>query len=271
MGSGCGRTAIVHRLRETSAPEDQATVLAGSLSAASTMYRALQKEVGENFAGFAEEALMEETEIGGRFGADVMGFGVTRSVGRKAGGGFDSAGRADGKEDRAIVESGKDFAKLERSLAEPADVRANLSAAWTARNFGGGLVESCVFERRAGACVAAGFEELAVHVQDTRRAGLFVEIVDVLRAKEQAVGEFLLQCGHGVVGGVRSGVGGSAAAHGVKIPDRVRVAAPGLRGGDLFETVVAPDSPSIAEGGDAAFGGDAGPGEEEDAVGRGED
>ena len=51
-------------------------------------------------------------------------------------------------------------------------------------------MEVRIFERRAGTGLAAGLEEFAVHVDDARRAGLLVEIIDVLRAEVEAVSEF---------------------------------------------------------------------------------
>ena len=59
---------------------------------------------------------------------------------------------------------------------------------------------------------------------------------------------------------------GVTAAHGVEIPDETRVAMPGVRRGDFFEAVVAPEAVGVTEGRDAALCGDAGTGEEEEAV-----
>lgn len=66
------------------------------------------------------------------------------------------------------------------------------------------------------------------------------------------------------------GVRGHAAAHGIEVPDEARIAAPCDRRGNFFEAVVTPESVGIAEGGDAAFGGDTGAGEEEEVVGGGD-
>ena len=92
------------------------------------------EEVSEDSASFAKEALVEDAEIGGRLGADVVGFGSTGSMSREAGRGFDRAGRANRKENAARVESGEDFVEVKGRFAEPADVRADLSAAFTARD-----------------------------------------------------------------------------------------------------------------------------------------
>lgn len=230
----------------------------------------LGEKVGEDFAGFAEEAMVKDAEVGGRLGTNVIGSGVAGSVGGKAGGGLDGAGSADGEEDGGVVESGEDFVEMKRSFAEPADVRADLSAAFVATGNRGGLfVESRIVERWARTRVTAGFEEFAVHMDDMGRAGLFVEIVDILCAEEQAIWKLMLECGDRVVCRIGLGVRGDPAAHGVEIPNELRIAAPGVRRSDFFETVVAPEAIGIAKGRDATFSGDACAGEKEEAVGGG--
>ena len=69
--------------------------------------------------------------------------------------------------------------------------------------------------------------------------------------------------------GIGFGGGGDTAAHGIEIPDEPRVAAPSVGRGDFLEAVVAPEAVGIAERGDAAFGADAGTGEDKEAVGGG--
>ena len=97
-----------------------------------------------------------------------------------------------------------------------------------------------------------------------------MKIVDVLCAEIEPIAELLLKQGDGEMGGVGLGVDGVAAAHGVEIPDEARVATPGDGSGDVFDMVVAPEAVGVAEGGDAAFRGDTGAGQKEDAVGGGE-
>ena len=142
------------------------------------------EKLGEEFAGFAEEAVVEEVAIGGKLGPEVEGFGVTGSMRGETGGRLDGAGSADGEENGALVESGEDFVEMEWSFAKPADVGTDFSAAGTTRNFGGGFVEVGVCEGRAGARVATAFEEFAVHVTNAARSGLFVQVVHVLGAEE---------------------------------------------------------------------------------------
>ena len=94
----------------------------------------LREESGEDFAGFAGEGLVEDVAIGWGLGADVVSFGVARGVSGKAGGGFDGAGSADGEEDRATIECRVDVIEIVRHFTEPANVRADLCAAFAAWN-----------------------------------------------------------------------------------------------------------------------------------------
>ncbi|MGC2506889.1 MAG: hypothetical protein WA369_09535 [Candidatus Acidiferrales bacterium] len=194
-------------------------------------------------------------------------------MGDEAGGGFDDAGGADGDEDGAEAEGLKDFVHAERGFAEPADVRANATAAMAARELGGPSLRTAgkfvgirVVEGRLFAGVAAAFEKFAVHVDDADRASLFVEIVDILRAEVQAVAEAFFERGESEMSGIRFRGCGDAAAHGIKFPDELRIALPCGGRGDVFEAVVAPKAAFIAERRNAAFGADAGAGEDENEV-----
>lgn len=159
-----------------------------------------------------------------------------------------------------------DAIEVERGLAEPDDVRADAAAAEAAGGeIGRGLVGVPIREGVA-AELAAGLEEVAVHVVHTVGAGALVEIVDVLGTKEEAVSQGLLQVGEGEVGRVGLGGEGIAAAHGVEAPDEFGVGLPGLGGCDLLDAVAVPKAARAAKGCEAAFGGDAGAGEDEEAV-----
>jgi len=222
-------------------------------------------------AGSAEKTLPEDAEVGRGLRADIVRFGVTSGMCRETGSRLDGAGSTDGKEDGAMVEGGVNLVEIIRDFTEPANVGTNLRAAVTARNGGGRLVELRVIKGRTGTGFAAGFEKFAVHVDGTRRAGQLMEIVDILRAEEEPVRESVLEGGDGLVGGIGLGVNRFAAAHGVEVPDEFGIAAPGGGSGDVFETVVAPEAIRVAEGRDAALGGDAGAGEEEEAISGGND
>ena len=130
----------------------------------------------------------------------------------------------------------------------------------------GKLVGIRVVEGRLWARVAAAFEKFAVHVDDADRAGLFVEIIDILGAEVEAVAEAAFERGESEVAGIRFCGCGHAAAHGIKFPDELRIALPGGGRGDFLEAVFAPEAALVAKGGDAAFGADAGAGEDEDGV-----
>ena len=185
----------------------------------------------------------------------------------EAGGRFDTAGSPDGQEERRFIESGEDAIEVERGFSKPADVRANFASAGAERKFAWGFVELYVFERQAGAGVAAALEEFAVHVNYALGTSLLMEIVDVLRAQEQATGEGILESSESEMGGIGLCGGGCAAAHGVKVPYQARVAAPGVGRGDLFEAVVAPQPSGIAKRGDPTFGAYTGAGKNENTIG----
>ena len=109
---------------------------------------------------------------------------------------------------------------------------------------------------------ATGFEERAVHVVDALGAGALVEIVYILGAEIEILrvgfGEALLDLGEGFVRGVGLGGAGVASALGVEAPDKSGVGIPGFGGGDFFHAMTVPEASGAAEGGEAAFGGDAG-------------
>jgi hypothetical protein len=77
--------------------------------------------------------------------------------------------------------------QFERHFAEPADVRANPTAAFAPRNFGWRLVEIRVVKWSAAACVAAALEKLSMHVDNVSRPRLLVKVVHVLGTDEKEV------------------------------------------------------------------------------------
>ena len=66
-----------------------------------------------------------------------------------------------------------------------------------------------------------------------------------------------LHSGQSEVGGIWFCSCGSFAAHGIKMPDEMRVAMPSFGRGDVLDAVVVPKAARIAESGEAAFGADA--------------
>jgi hypothetical protein len=68
------------------------------------------------------------------------------------------------------------------------------------------------------------------------------------------------------------GLGGEgvSATHGVEAPDEFGVGFPSFGSGYVFDAVAVPEASGASEGGQAAFGGDSGSGEDEEAVLRGE-
>jgi hypothetical protein len=72
----------------------------------------------------------------------------------KTGGRLHYAGRSHGHENSAGVQCVVNSIRLERNLAEPADVRTNPTAAFAPGEFGWRLVEVCGVKWRAVASVA---------------------------------------------------------------------------------------------------------------------
>ena len=80
-------------------------------------------------------------------------------------------------------------------------------------------------DRLAAIVFAARLEELAMHVDHAPRARAFMQVVDVLRAEEEAVAVFdgILQCGQRQVRRIRLRLARIAAALRVEAPDKARV------------------------------------------------
>ena len=150
----------------------------------------------------------------------------------------------------------KDAVQFVGYFPEPADVRADFASALAARYLRWGFVAGVIGERRPPASVAAALEKLAVHVKNVARSRLFVEVVDVLGAEEQAVRQPLLQIGEREMRGIGLGGGRDAPAHGVEVPDQCGILCPGIRGCDLFDAIIAPQATHPAKGGDATLGTD---------------
>jgi hypothetical protein len=150
-------------------------------------------------------------------------------------------------------------------------VGAETASAFAAAYFGEARVEGVVFDRRpAAVSVTVGLVQFAVHVEKAVGAGALVEVVDVLRAEEEAVADALLKLGEGVVGGVGLGFGSVGAALGIELPDEFGIASPGVGSADIFNAIAGPEAVVGAEGGQAALSADASAGEDEDAVGGGD-
>lgn len=86
-----------------------------------------------------------------------------------------------------------------------------------------------------------------MHVQDPRRAGALVEVVDILGDHEQVVAEVLLEAGQRLVRRVGLDIRERPAAGVVEVlhdagPDDVR-----LRGRDVLDPVAFPEPVGVAE------------------------
>jgi len=123
----------------------------------------------------------------------------------KAGSGMDLTRSSYGHKESASIECAIDSIQFKRHFAEPADVRANLAAAFTPANIGRRLVEIRVVKRRAAASVAAALEKLSVHVDNFSRTCLLVQAVHVLGAGEKALLQGVFKFRKGEVRWIRSG------------------------------------------------------------------
>ena len=143
----------------------------------------------------------------------------------EAGRGIDGARCADDDHQRGFGDLALDARHFERNLAEEDDVRAQAAAAGAAADLVEARVDGAVFDGRAAAlALAAGFGQLAVHVDEIPRAGALVQVVDVLRAEKIAAGELRFKLGEGDVRGIGLGFRVIGAALGVERPDTSRIA-----------------------------------------------
>jgi len=131
-------------LREDSAGEDIIVPNSGKRRNAKTAKRERNsgvispgKKAGQKLARFAKEALVKQCTVDGSFGTHIGSSGASGNLGGKTGGRLNAAGGTDSDEDGTIIECLKDLLELKRSLAEPADVRADFAPAGAARNLAG--------------------------------------------------------------------------------------------------------------------------------------
>jgi hypothetical protein len=80
-----------------------------------------------------------------------------------------------------------DSIQVERHFAEPTDVWANSSAALTLGKIDWRIVGVGIVEWWSAAPVAAALEEFAVHMGDPHRSCLFVKVIHILSAEEEAI------------------------------------------------------------------------------------
>jgi hypothetical protein len=90
---------------------------------------AQREESREKFAGFSEDAIVEDGAVCGSFRADIESSGASGDLGNETSGGFDGAGSTDGQEHGALAERVENAVEIEGSFAKPADVRTNECAA----------------------------------------------------------------------------------------------------------------------------------------------
>jgi hypothetical protein len=112
----------------------------------------------------------------------------------EAGSGLHDTRCSDRHEDHASLQRVVNPIQFERHLAEPADVRANPTAAFAPVHFGWRIVEICIVKWSAAATVATAPEKLSVHVDNFPRTRLLVKIVHVLSAGEEAVLQAVFKC-----------------------------------------------------------------------------
>jgi len=159
----------------------------------------------------------------------------------------------------------------ERDFAEEDDVGTQPGSTGAERHLIESAVDGVVFYRGAAAIVgAAGLGEFAVHVEEANGAGALVKVVDVLAAEEEAVAELGREFGEGGMGGLGLSRLGRRAACGVELPDQCGIAVESFGGADVLDAMAGPKTVGGTEGREAAFGADAGAGEDEDTISGGD-
>ena len=118
---------------------------------------AKREESREKFAGFSEDAIVEDGAVCGSFRADIESFGARRDLRDETGGGLNGARSANGDKHAAIAESFKNAIEMEWRFTEPANVRANHSPAFAQRESCGRFINTGVVEWRFVAGIAAAF------------------------------------------------------------------------------------------------------------------
>src|SRR4051794_9307374 len=154
---------------------------------------------------------------------------------------------------------------MQRHLAEPDDVRPDLSATGAAFRYLV-LVRIAIDERRPSARLAAALEKVPMDVQDARGACLFVQVVDVLGADQEPVADRGLQLGERDMGRVRFLLRRRLPPRRIKGPHQIWIAAPRFGCRDVFDTYVVPHAVRVPEGRNPALGADASARQDKHAV-----
>lgn len=158
---------------------------------------------------------------------------------------------------------------LGEHLAEPDDAGSHQPAVVGGD---GEDIEGEIVERLLGSgSRAPPAEDRAVDLDNALRSGTLVQAVDVLGDDGHgavALKESLLELGEGVVTGVRLDIAGLGESPVVPAGNEFRVPVEGVDGGQFHWVVLRPQAfLGIAEGREAALGGDAGTGENDDGAG----
>lgn len=155
---------------------------------------------------------------------------------------------------------------MERHFSKPTDVGSNFSTAVAARDSSGRFVKLCIGKWWPLTTIAPAFEKLAMHMDDVPGTRILVQPIYILGAKKEPVAKRFFKVRQSKVPGIRAGACRGATAHGVILPDELRVATPSLRRRNLLETIFPPQSPGIPVCGDTALGADASSGEDKNSV-----
>ncbi len=165
--------------------------------------------------------------VRGFFGSHINSSSATAHMrGDKARRWLHNSRCSDSHEDGALLQRMEDAIQLEWHFAEPADVRANPTAAFASWDFGWRFVEIGVGKWSAAASVAAALEKLPVHVDDVSQTCLLVKAVDVLGADEKAILHSVLKIRDGEVSRIRFGCRSNPPPHGIGLPHQPGIASP---------------------------------------------
>ena len=97
---------------------------------------------------------------------------------------------------------------------------------------------------------------------------MLVQIVNVLRAQEKAIGESPFELGQSKMSRVWFGFGSNTTAHRVELPYEPGIAMPRLRRSNFFYAVISPEPVASTESRNSALRADSRAGQNENALGR---
>ncbi|MBB3898154.1 hypothetical protein GGQ83_001591 [Roseococcus suduntuyensis] len=180
----------------------------------------------------------------------------------------DPARSADGNEHVARVQRRLDALHPQRDLAEPDHMRPQ-PAHGAAGGAGAGKRDVVLPRAIRSAFQASGAAQLPMHVVQAAGARAFVQVIHILRDQQEiATGPGGVEPGQGLMRWVGRHIPKLRPPGIVEALHMVRVGGEGLGRCHLLQPHPGPDAPQVAEGGEPAFGRNAGSGEDDEVHAR---